>query len=164
MVLSAIAGIASGAGALASAFGGKKGQAPAQQGFAALPKKVQDAYLETYLPAVLEQYEQPFQPIPMQRAVDTGDPFQSQALLDLQQFSDDVGGLFTPLNPEQQAAEEQPVENRDSILEMIDFVVNRPKGNVVGSNLRHGFRANQLGEELEVNPASVTLSDLIGRL
>ena len=86
--------------ALAGAFGKKdKGAAPEKQGFAALPKEVQDAWLKTFAPAVQEQYERPFQAVPMARVEDTGDPFQSQALIDLQRYSDDIGGFFSPTDP-----------------------------------------------------------------
>lgn len=98
--------ILSGVGALAGAFGGSKGGSPSEtkQGFAALPKEVQDILLETYLPAVQAEYEMPYQAIPMQRAANPADdPFASQSLYDLQKFSDQIGGYFTPMQPYGQA-------------------------------------------------------------
>lgn len=84
--------ILSGVGAIAGAIGaakGKKGEAPAQQGFAALPEKVQKAWMDTYLPEVLKLYQQPRATIPMERAPNPeGNPFASKALYDFQQYSD----------------------------------------------------------------------------
>lgn len=88
-----------GAGALASAFGGKKQQTTQQQqtGFQALPQEVQDLLLQQYLPKAQSTLNMPYQNIPMQRAVNpAGDPFASQGMWDLQKFSDAAGGLFTP--------------------------------------------------------------------
>jgi len=88
-------------GAALSAFGGKdkKTTSESKSGFQALPKEVQDFLLESYLPQVQERFASPYQAIPMQRAPDpSGDPFASQALYDLQQFSDVKGGYFTPRN------------------------------------------------------------------
>lgn len=89
-----------GAGAIASAFGGKKKQVTqeTQSGFQALPKEVQDLLLNSYLPKVQNTLDMPYQAIPMQRAENpAGDPFASKALWDLQNFSDAAGGYFTPL-------------------------------------------------------------------
>lgn len=165
----AFSAIAGGLGLLGSVLGNKnKGAEPSKSGFAALPKEVQNAYLDTYLPDVLEQYKQPFQAIPMARVEDTGDPFQSQALLDLQQYSDDIGGLFTPYGDMQNqttASEPMDTQERDDILSLIDFVQDRPKGNLVGSRSRYiDPVTNQKAMDLDINPLSVSLSELIARL
>lgn len=90
-----------GAGALASAFGGSKKQTTSENlsGYQALPKEVQDLLIEQYLPKAQATLNMPYQNIPMQRAQNpAGDPFASQALYDLQNFSDAAGGYFTPYN------------------------------------------------------------------
>jgi hypothetical protein len=99
--------ILSGAGAIAGLLGGSKKQGASQQltGFQAMPKEVQDALLKQYLPAVNDQFNAPYQAIPMQRATNpAGDPFASQALYDLQNFSDMQGGYFTPYSLQQPGA------------------------------------------------------------
>ncbi len=79
----------------ASLLGGKKGEKAAASGFAALPKEVQDAWLKTYLPSVLSLFNRPYTPLPMARVdVNSADPFRSQGLIDLQNYSDSVGGIF----------------------------------------------------------------------
>jgi hypothetical protein len=106
-------------GALLSGLGGGKDtsstSAP-QSGFATLPKPVQDAYLKTYLPAVLDLYNKPRQPIPMIRApLEPASPFDSAELSKLQLFSDKVGGYFSPkgkyLDQVYPAAGAQPAAN-----------------------------------------------------
>lgn len=157
------------AGVAGSIFGGKKTKAQPTSGFATLPKPVQDAFLKTYLPDVLSQYDTPFQPIPMNRvsAPDPNDPFASRGLYDLQQYSDQIGGLFTPTDPNRamQQPAEAPVQNRDEIMGLMDFIVNqRPKGNIVGDNMKFGPQVNQQAQAVGVNPSTVSLSELLDAL
>lgn len=71
--------------------------APTQEsGLAALPPAVQDAWVKTYLPQVLGNYEKGFQARPMQRVGAPKNIFDSQELYKLQQYSDAMGGMFTP--------------------------------------------------------------------
>ena len=67
-----------------------------QGGFETLPQPVKDAYLNTYLPDVLKQYNKPRTPIPMIRAEQPQSVFDPQELFRLQQFSDMVDGYFSP--------------------------------------------------------------------
>lgn len=84
-------------GALLGAAGSKKDK-PAEQksAFESLPKEVQEAWLKTFLPQVLEQNKQPYKSMPMGRYQPTGDIFENQGLKKLQEYSDSVGGLFSP--------------------------------------------------------------------
>lgn len=70
-------------------------------GFAALPPAVQDAWLKTYLPTVLQNYtnNQVYKAPPMARVNNPRSVFDSAALNDLQKYSDKVGGIFTPVPP-----------------------------------------------------------------
>lgn len=79
---------------------GKKGGAPAQQasGFAAMPPEVQKVLLETYLPAAQKQFQKPYTAMPMERVGPPKDIFDSSELYKLQQYSDQMGGMFTPLD------------------------------------------------------------------
>lgn len=80
--------------------GGSNGAGSAQgiggnstnSGFAALPPEVQQAYLQKYLPQLLQQTQGKFQGTPTGQAP-TG-PFASQALQELQQYSNQNGGIF----------------------------------------------------------------------
>lgn len=83
---------------IAGSKGGKSNGAPSQSGFSALPKSVQDAWLNTYLPKAMTASQLPYQSVPMQRATNpANDPFASQALWDLQRYSDAKGGMFSPM-------------------------------------------------------------------
>ena len=114
-----------GAGMLASAFGNKnKGAKPAQSGFNALPKAVQDAWLENYVPDVMSQYNAGYQGVPMSRVEAPTDVFGSQALYDLQQFSDNVGGFFSPL--------QAPQDNGLSAFESLPAIVGGMGANNIG--------------------------------
>lgn len=89
-----------GAGLLGGLGGGKdtKSASAPQGGFETLPQPVKDAYLQTYLPDVLKDYAKPREPIPLGRATAPTTPFDSQELYRLQQFSDAVGGYFSPMD------------------------------------------------------------------
>jgi hypothetical protein len=97
---------AAGAGLLGGLFGDEnEGAMPQQQsstqGFAALPQEVKDAWLQQYLPQLLQQYQNKPMTTPLGQAP-TG-PFASQGLQELQAHSNQVGGLFgnqgTGVNP-----------------------------------------------------------------
>lgn len=90
--------ILKGVGLASSILGGDgKQEAQVTGGFGALPQEVQDAYLDTYLPDVLGYYDDPFYNIPMSRYQgDPNDPFYNPALAQVQQYSDAIGGLFSP--------------------------------------------------------------------
>lgn len=83
---------------LDSLVGGSKQNQNSVSGIAALPPEVQQAYIKTLLPAALKQFEKPFRPAPMQRVNAPSTPFDSQAMYQLQQYSDAMGGMFTPTN------------------------------------------------------------------
>ncbi len=96
--------VSAGGSLLGGLFGKKKGEAPATQvqGFAALPKEVQNAWLQTYLPQVLEQNKKTYEAPPMMRAPTQAGIFDSQGLADLQRYSDSIapsGGLFPYKDP-----------------------------------------------------------------
>lgn len=80
------------AGPVLGAIGGgskRKGQEPEKQGFAALPKQVQEAWLKTYLPRVLEYTQRGYHAPPMMRAANPQmQPGASQAVYQLQQYAD----------------------------------------------------------------------------
>lgn len=104
-MLGSILGIA---GLAASAFGGKDQKVTSEQktGFQALPKEIQDYLLESYLPRVQDYGESPYPSVPMERATNPADdPFASQALYDLQRYSDYTGGLFSPYTQDGTAPE-----------------------------------------------------------
>lgn len=85
----------SGAGLLSSGLSGNPTTpASSTSGFAALPAAVQNAWLQTYLPAAVAQTSKAYQAPPLQRAATSPGMFQSQGLADLQKYSDQVGGLF----------------------------------------------------------------------
>jgi hypothetical protein len=67
-----------------------------QSGFATLPQEVKDAWLKTALPDMLKNYNTPYRPVPMKRVNAPQSPFDSQAMYELQEYSDRQGGLFTP--------------------------------------------------------------------
>lgn len=101
-------------GSLLSGLGGKsKGEATSavSGGFDALPEQVKTAYLNTYLPDVIKQYNTPREPIPLVRANEPQSPFDSVELYNLQQFSDAVGGYFSPMGQSlQQTYNPQPAQ------------------------------------------------------
>lgn len=110
--LAGIGGALSGVGAIAGAMGKDKQAAQPVSGYATLPKPVRDAYERVYLPGVLDYFDNPFYNIPMKRYENTDPIFGSQALRDVQQWSDAVGGLFSPYktgdeDPENQYSPEQ---------------------------------------------------------
>ncbi len=63
-----------------------------QSGFAALPPEVQQAFLQQYLPQLLQQHQGKFQTTPLEQA--RSGPFESQALQELQDYSNRNSGIF----------------------------------------------------------------------
>ena len=107
MVLGAILGAVSlGAAALG---GGNKVKQTSQSGFATLPAEVQQAYLKTYLPAVLQNFNAPRPQIPLSRAEAPTDIFGSQELYKYQKFKDaqrlrgTINAQSQPVQPAQQS-------------------------------------------------------------
>ncbi len=109
--------ISAGASLVGGLFGGdEEGSAPQQttqnqiSGFAALPPQVQQAYLQQYLPGVLQNYTARHNQYP--GAMARTDPYASQSLQELQNHYDSLGtgngarplGGPEPLNPIQKAA------------------------------------------------------------
>lgn len=90
--------ILGGIGAIAGAMGGKKQKANPTDGYATLPQPVKDAYEKTYLPGVMDYFNSPYHNTPMIRAdAFESDPrFASKAAQRIQEYSDAIGGLFTP--------------------------------------------------------------------
>ncbi len=88
--------ILAGAGAIAGALGKDKQKAQATGGYATLPDDVKKAYEQTFLPGVMDWYDDPYYNVPMRRYDETDPMFKSRALSDVQQWSDAVGGLFSP--------------------------------------------------------------------
>lgn len=103
-----LAGAATGNPALAalgSAAGGAIGGGEAMegqgaQGFYALPKSVQDSWLNSYMPAAQAEFEKAYTPVPLaQYTTPASDPFYSQGMADLQAH----------VNAQQPAAVAQPM-------------------------------------------------------
>lgn len=83
--------------------GGKVQQAPTS-GYQTYPQWLKDIYEQTAKPAILKQFNQPYQVLPMARyEADPNDPFTSKALLELQAYSDATGGFFNPYGAGQNA-------------------------------------------------------------
>lgn len=87
-----------GLGSILGGMGGKKQKAQPTSGYATLPQPVKDAYEKTYLPAVMDYFNSPYHNTPMIRAeAFESDPrFASKAAQRAQEYSDAIGGLFTP--------------------------------------------------------------------
>lgn len=98
--------ILAGAGALSSILGGSKGkmQALPQSGYGALPEKVQDIWMDSFIPGVQDVFDAGPRMVPLQRAANPAtDPFASRAAHNFQQYSDSVGGFFPRPAMRQQA-------------------------------------------------------------
>ncbi|KPJ66523.1 MAG: hypothetical protein AMJ43_07775 [Coxiella sp. DG_40] len=88
-------GILSAIGTVASSVAASEadeGAEPSVSGFEALPEEVQEIYLQQILPQIASSYTMPYTTLPMQRVTEptAGDPFASQALWDLQRYSDQL--------------------------------------------------------------------------
>ncbi len=164
--LPVIGGIASAAGAIGGLFGGDEEQQQQQtsnnvSGFAALPPQVQQAYLQQYLPGVLEQYNRGQYQIPSER-INEGQPFQSQGLTGLQRYFDQRGipnavnpyGV-EPLNQIQQNAitglgQGYNAQNPDQFINPYTAqalnAYSRLAGNPQGNELGHQGIGNELGQ------------------
>jgi len=106
---------------LSGLFGGKsKTQTSQPTGFNALPKAVQDAWLNVALPKITQTANRPYQSMPMQRVGAPKDIFDSQALYDLQNYSDSMGGYFSPIAGRQQPIA-APVSPMGPQLNQTDF-------------------------------------------
>jgi hypothetical protein len=93
-----------GAGALVNAAkGGVKGGDRIPK-WDTVPKPVQDAILETYLPEALERFHAPRVPTPMMRVGAPTKPTDSIGLYNLQRFSAQQGGMFSPMRSQPQQA------------------------------------------------------------
>lgn len=79
---------------LGGLFGGNdyEPQQTGSSGFAALPPQVQQAYLQQLLPQAQNIFSSPYVTTPLGQARNS--PFESQALQELQQYSNQNGGLF----------------------------------------------------------------------
>lgn len=96
---------------LSGLFGGKgKSTTSAPTGFNALPKAVQDAWLNVALPKIMGMADRPYQSMPMQRVNAPSSIYDSQGLYDLQKYSDSVGGFFNPLARPQGAQAPTPMQ------------------------------------------------------
>ena len=121
-----------GTSALGQLIGGNKkstSSTSAPTGFNALPKAVQDAWLNVALPKILATADRPYQPIPTQRVNAPNSIFDSQGLYDLQKYSDSIGGLFSPIagqrpNVQQQAPAAQNTQpfNQDSFASLVKTI------------------------------------------
>jgi len=145
----AVAGIAS------SLVGGSKGQKTPASGFYALPGEVQDAYLKTYLPAVMDVYNQGYQGIPMARVSAPTSPFDSKALYQLQQYSDAIGGLFSPYgrgNKAKSDAEKQAQEaaaKKQSLAQQYLSAMSANPYAARGARLSDGSFSGEIGQNLQ---------------
>lgn len=137
--------VLSGAGLLASAFGGSKDPAQAQSGFQAYPQEVKDLLLEDYLPQLKEYMAGGYQAIPMKRAVNPAqDPFASQALWELQQYSDQLGGsgLFNNQQAQPQTPQVDPNAGNASLAQQYLMGIaggGNPRGQMIRGQTMSGF-------------------------
>jgi hypothetical protein len=117
---------------VAGALGKKKGDpGGSASGFAALPPEVQKVMLETYLPAAQKQFNKPYTAMPMQRVGAPQSIYDSPELYKLQQYSDAMGGMFTPLNqtPNMRAdARNRPQTESKSKVTSVDEQVRKMYG------------------------------------
>jgi hypothetical protein len=88
-----------GASLLGNLFGGDEGGQASPtgingqtQGFAALPPEVQQAWLQQYLPQLLQQHQGKLQTTPLEQA--RSGPFESQGLQELQDYANRNAGIF----------------------------------------------------------------------
>lgn len=138
---------------LSGLFGGDDTE-PQKQGFAALPKRVQDAFLDTYLPAALEDFERQYEPLlPFARAQDPRqDPFASQGLFEIQQMADRSGGLFGA-PPQQQATPPAAVD-----AETIGAVLGTALSN---SPFKSMFNSSAATKAAQMDPTGESFDDLM---
>lgn len=157
--------ILSGVGAIAGALGGSKGtKAQTTNVWTEMPAAVKKSWLETYLPQVMDYNQLGFQPVPMKRAQAPSSPFDSQALWELQQYSDQMGGYFSPLQgyqaqgqtsaeEEQKKLDEQKKAQAMQAAQMFLATGMRPgqaEGGAMGSNNMRNYRNQyQTTEQLQ---------------
>lgn len=100
-------------GLIGAAKGGVKGGDPLKT-WDTVPKPIQDAILNTYLPGILTQYNKERVPTPMMRAsTETTGPLAMRGSANLQRYSDSVGGMFQPMFPQaKQQVPQQPQMNQ----------------------------------------------------
>lgn len=184
-----------GASLLASALGGSKDPAQSQTGFNAYPQQVKDLLIEDYLPQLKEYMAGGYQAIPMKRAVNPAqDPFASQALWELQQYSDQLGGsgLFNNQQMPQQAPQADPSAGNAALAQQYLMGISggsNPRGQWVTGGLsptlggdvvnliNRGISGGQysmadLGRELaaqgfgktQFNPTAINYNDLLKAL
>jgi hypothetical protein len=162
------------AGLAASALGGGKEGGQSVSGFAAYPQEVKDLLLEQYLPQVEKYLNAGFQAVPMQRAQNPmGDPFASQALWDMQQYSDAIpGGYFNNAQlPEGQQGGGQEIDPeaassqlaRQYLFQMSSPTSDSPRGTMINRGMGGGVGwSGQLASDLlgRIDAGNVSLSSL----
>lgn len=141
-ILSGIAGVAGAVGSIK----GNKQKAQAVNGFETLPQEVKDAYLQTFLPDALENYNRPYQAPITRRYVETDPIFQSAALSDFQRYSDQNGGLFSPIVAK--VAPQADVGGGDAAYAMQMADMAAKGGTKSGSSLWEHFRKNATPEQM----------------
>ena len=96
----AIGGVLSGAGAVIGGLKGgtKGGGTQPVPVWDQVPEPVRRAITETILPAAQNRFNEERIPTPMERVLAPSTPFDSPELYKIQQYSDSIGGLFTPVN------------------------------------------------------------------
>lgn len=90
-------GIASLAGGILGGLGGGVEGGNPVPTWDMVPKPVQDAILETFLPDALDRFKQERTPTPMFRGGMTGSSIPLRGVQNLQNYSDSIGGMFTPV-------------------------------------------------------------------
>ena len=83
---------------LAGAGGGSESEPLITGGYEALPEFVKEVYEDTYIPDVKKYYSSPFHNVPMVRSeyFEQDPMFASKSASMMQDYSDAIGGLFSP--------------------------------------------------------------------
>jgi hypothetical protein len=139
--------LSAGASLIGGLAGGKKSGTGTQlTPFQSLPSEVQDTYLNTFLPDVQANYAKEFNPFPMKRVANPmDDPFGNTAAYEWQQYSDQMGGLFSPFGLQEEKKPE--ATNPDEIPASIKDVLNT----ILMSQLKQSGANDWMGRVRNVN-------------
>ena len=147
-------------GLLQTLFGGSENKQNTTNGFDALPKAVQEAWLNVALPKIMDTANRPYQAPPMQRVNAPSSIYDSQGLYDLQKYSDSVGGFFSPLARQQPAAQApmqpqgQPQLSQDDFTALIRSIdPNFGMTNNSGQTMGGTFAQNQERQRMAIESA-----------
>ena len=148
-------------GSLISSQGGSEGKSTEFKTWDTVPKPVQDAILETYLPAALESFDKERVPTPMGRTSLAESPLAMRGSQRLQRYSDSLGegGLFGD-RPEEAPVEAPPPNISSDELAGMRFAMDRSRRTAAGNPLGLGDSGNYT----MLNPQSSEDYALLGRM